>query len=269
MALNQNFREEYFNALKDCVLTVIKFHKYQALSSNCETLKDEINGFLKHKNSIISDVDTCIDKQTSTLKQSARSILDEAGLVDEATSYAGLCAQKRAYVDEYGWRDETLANISAVIAIAQVRDLEKAMTSELGLDVAQKIMLEEKERVLAFEKETKTNFFAVEVDFLRDLLRIKTLFETDESIKLFATSNKIAQQITLANADGETFKCTKSAQLSMDGNVYVEIILPEDIKTNQYTYYKVISEPNRKKLVLAQDEQDKKRLDALYDKLPD
>ena len=86
---------------------------------------------------------------------------------------------------------------------------------------------------------------------------------------MLAQSNKTTQQITLANADGETFKCTKSAQLTLGGETYVEIVLPEDIKANKYTYYKVLTEPNCKKLVLEQDEQNKKSLDALYDKLPD
>lgn len=269
MALTPNFREEYFNALKDCVFTVAEINKFKAICANCETLRDEINGVLKMKNSILSDVDTCIDKQTCTIKKSAQSLLADDGLEDVAINYAGLCAKKRAYADEYGWHDETLASISAVLAIAEFRDLEKAMTDELGLDVAQKIMLEEKSRVLPFEQETNTTFFAVEVDFLRDLLRIKTLFETNEQLILRAQSNKTTQQITLANADGETFKCTKSAQLTLGGETYVEIVLPEDIKANKYTYYKVLTEPNCKKLVLEQDEQNKNSLDALYDKLPD
>jgi len=269
MVLGANFKEEYYNAMTNALNMVLDNEKYLALYHRYDALKGELNEILTFSGSFCTDVENCIDKATATIKSGAEQVLNTQELKDKVKVLLSVLEKLNVYNDKYGWNDDMLVHLQTVAAIGKYRDIENEIIKKYGWEQGQKIIYEVKKRAVEYEKSIGADFFRQNIEILHDVLRTITLYETDVVIKTSSASNKKSQEITLANADGELFKCIKSAQLNCLDATYFEIVLPIDLRCRKYNYYRLETTTNGRKFILEQEEEIIKELDRLYDSLPD
>lgn len=267
MSLNESFRKRYSDALKKCLMTVEMSDKYEALSKDYDELRERINGELKKRDSVCSDVERLIDKSTGKLKANFEIIIDsDTKLLKLIKEFRELWLKKQSFV-EFGWQDGLMNHIDSVLAIAEYSELEKEIIAKLGLDEGQHFIYEAKCEILEFEKSLGVDFFREEVLKMRDLFKIKALVSKNSEILVSKKDNLKAQKIILSNSNGEDFSCEKSAQITHNGEIIIEIELQEDLRVGKFNYYVLHIDKNCQKLTLIEDKELIKVLDAKREKL--
>lgn len=267
MSIDASFLKIYHDTLKKAVMTSDMSDKFEAVCNKYDELKDKIDARLEENGSICSDAERLFDKETGALRGEAESIIgNDRALRDMLTDFGELLLNKRSFA-EFGWRDTLISTIDPVLAIAEYSDMEKKIIAELGLDDGQKVIYEIKKKVVEFEKELGISFFGEEILRMRDLFRIKRLFSKKGEISVSDKDNLETQKLTLTNNDGELLKCEKTAQITHNGSLYIELEILEDIRVCVFNYYVFKQSDNCQSLVLVEDKALEKILDGKRDKL--
>ena len=264
--IDASFLKGYQDALKKCVMTSDMHDKYRELCENYKDTKRKIDARLESENSLCSDAERLIDKNTGELKKNALLVLgDDATLLRMVNELCELWQRLHSFA-EFGWTDELGSSIDPVLAIAEYSDMERKIIDQLGLDEGQRVIYEIKKRVVEFEETIGKDFFREDVLKLRDLFKFKRLYAKPYEIRLGKTDNLDTQNLVLKNNDGDTVRCEKVAQITHNGSQYVEIELHEDVRICVFNYY-LTADDACSELRLVEDRDLVKLLDSKRDRL--
>ncbi len=267
MSLCESFRKKYSDALKKCLMTVEMSDKYEAVSKDYEELRKRVNEELKKRDSLCSDVERLIDKNTGKLKSNAEIIVgSDTMLLRLIKEFRELWLRKQSFI-EFGWQDGLMNHIDSVIAIAEYSELEKEIIAKLGLDAGQRFIYEAKREILEFEKALGIDFFREDVLKMRDLFKIKTLVSKASEIVISKKDSLKEQRLILTNDSDEDFLCEQLAQITHNGEVFIEIEFLVDIRVCKFNYYVLHTDKNFQKLTLVEDKELIKVLDSEREKL--
>lgn len=267
MSIDASFLKMYHDALKKAVMTSDMSDKYEALCDKYDDLREEINVRLERKDSVCSDAERLFDKESGRLKKEAELVIgDDNALRGMLSEFEKLLMNKRSFA-EFGWGDRLISTIDPVLAIAEYSDMEKKIIAELGLDEGQRVIYGIKKKIVEFEKELGISFFGESVLKMRDLFRIKQLFSNSSEINVNEKDNLETQRLVLTNSAGESIRCEKTAEITHNGSLYIELELLEDIRVCVFNYYLFSNSDNRQTLRLVEDKQLEKILDEKRDKL--
>ena len=200
-------------------------------------------------------IEYVLDKETGTLKENLSLLVDlTPNIKDLLEKFSLLYIQKKNFEKE-GLSDELMNSIQNVLAIAKYEDMEKQIISAFGIEKGQEIIYQEKKRVLNLEKKLGFRFFVSAVERLENLFRTKILFFPKGLIVITKNNNNNYQNVVLTNQTGEKFKFVKYAQIVLNGEIYFELAIDEEMNiARKLNYYRVEKIENGLKLLLVQDE---------------
>lgn len=255
MSLSPNFKKEYKDFLKECLIIVDKSRKYDTISSDYNILKNKINEILEDLDLLCNDCETCLDKKTGELKPNVEIILNSnSRLLEMIKELSKLYKNKLIYEIELGWNDELKNHIDTVLAIANYRDMEKAIISEFGKSKGRYIVYEIKKDILKFEDEIGIYFYRYELEKLEALLKVEVLYLTSKELEITLRDNLKEENLILYNEKGENFKFKKNSQIKYQEKIYVELELLEEIKAPKLSYYLLEKTQSGQKFILEEDE---------------
>lgn len=269
MAIDESFLKTYLDALKRALMTSDMHDKYQKVLEDYENAKKKINSKLESMDSVCTDAERLIDKETGGLKKIAELIVgDDTALRRTLNDFRELWLNLQSFA-EFGWKDELVSSIDPVLAIADYSSMEDRIMLELGSDKGQRVIYEIKKKAVEFEESIGKDFFRIEVLKLRDLFRIKQLFSNKGEIKIIGKDNLKVQSLVLTNGEGEKLKCNKVAEIIHNGASYLELELLEDLKICTFNYYVTEDKDGSQALRLIEDRALVKLLDEKRDKIVD
>lgn len=268
MPLSSNFREEYYLLLEECLYTLNKEKRYTTFLEEYNSLKNKINKILEETDAVCSDCERLLDKETGALKENLSLLVDlTPNIKDLLEKFSLLYIQKKNFEKE-GLSDELMNSIQNVLAIAKYEDKEKQIISAFGIEKGQEIIYQEKKRVLNLEKKLGFRFFVSAVERLENLFRTKVLFLPKGLIVITKNNNNNYQNVVLTNQTGEKFKFVKYAQIVLNGEIYFELAIDEEMNiARKLNYYRVEKIENGLKLLLVQDENLFNKLSIIGDTL--
>ena len=153
--------EKYYLLLCDALFAVEKSKRYLALSEEYKTLLCEINEILNKTDSPITDAARLIDKETGKIKPGAEAFLDSSKLSFLLAELSELYIKMLGIYP--GLQGELNCNLNSVLAISAYSEMEKEIIKAFGKSAGERIIYEQKKRVLAFEEKLGMEFFAPEV----------------------------------------------------------------------------------------------------------
>lgn len=267
MSIDAKFRQQYYNFLKKCLMTVDFSKKYEDTCAEYESLRTAINAELRIADSICSDAEYLIDKESGKLKAEAKMLfLNNAKLSRMINELLKLWLKKQSF-GEFGWEDEMMNNIDSVIAIAEYSAMEEEIIEKLGLDEGQRFIYEVKKEILALEEKLGTSFFREDVLKLRDLFKIKVLFSDSSEIDVNEKDNLNQKSLILTNKNKESFSYKQWAKITHNGVVFIELEHMEELRVGKIKYYKLEITETGQKLTLVENKELEKELDVKRDKL--
>lgn len=268
MALSVNFKEEYYKLLEECVLLVEKSERYEKICAEYTALKEKINKILEETDALCTDAERFLEKETGKIKPETEFFIGQnEELKVLLSALSALYIEKMSFAS-LGWTDDLMNHIAVVLASGKCQEKEEEIIAELGLQQGERVIYEEKKKVLKLEKELGVRFFEGDVERLEALFKVRVLFPFPEQTKMKAEENLIEENWILINADGECFQVEKYAQLRYKNALYVELIFPEEIKLKRkLNYYKVEKTKRGIRFVLVEDNELYEKLWAKVEKL--
>lgn len=266
MSLSANFKSEYYNLLKACLLTLKNNKDYQSLKDNYLALKKKLDGILENKDALCVDSERLIDKETGKIKPTAELIVEgDVRFIEMLAELSELYLEKKAFENS---RDVVnFSSVYVVLDIANYETYEKKIIQNLGLYDGRRVICEIKSSILPLEKEMGLNFFSEQVTKLQDLIKIMYLYPLSAPIKITKEESWVEEEIILVNGQGECFSFEKSVQINYAGGVYLELERLSDLTANTFNYYKVENLQDSQKLTLVEDETITKILENARTKL--
>ncbi len=266
MSLPLAYREEYYSRLEKCLDIVELNGKFIARQAEYESLKAEINARLCALDAITGNAEDLIDGSSGKLKRGAElAVNGDSELLHMLNTLAAMKQELSAYGATHRWDDGVMNNVDVILAIASYEDMEKMMHRELGRDMAECIIYEEKKRIVTVERERGIRFFADEVEMMDALFRIRVLFPTVTELSLDRSDNADTLDVELTNGMGETIRFRKSGQITYGKAMYVELILLDDMRIRRtLNHYRVDQSDGALVLTLVEDE---KLHDVLFAKI--
>lgn len=268
MALNDRFREEYYGLLEECVLLVEKEKRYERICAEYTDLKKEIDKILEETDCLCTDAERFLEKDTGKIKPETALIVGEnAEILGLLAKLSALYIERQSFA-ELGWTDDLMHLISVILASAKCSNKEEEIVAELGLEQGERVIYEEKKKVLKLEKELGIRFFEDDVERLEALFKVRILYPLSAQTVIKDEENLTEENWVLANADGECFQLEKYAQLRYKNALYVELIFPDEIKLKRkLNYYKIEKKKSGTRFVLVEDEELFEKLWAKVEKL--
>lgn len=158
-------------------------------------------------------------------------------------------------------------SICAVVAIAGYEAWEERIISALG-DEGEKIVLSVKGKAVEHERELGISFFAEQVENLRDHRRVRELYPSPFEFNPPRKTCDLDERLLLADSEGEVLEYHHIAVVIFEGDMYLEIVYPEEIKTRRrLAYYRVEQKSSRIILRLVEDEGLHSKLSKITDNL--
>ncbi len=259
-------RSEYYELLKQTVVLVDRSDRYDRICEEYKALCKRINKLLEDMDAFCVDAERYIDKSTGGLRANIGFEPDPV-LAKLFGELCGLYTEKQHFATEYGWDDDLLNHIEAVLAIAAYEDMEKRIIAELGADAGERVIYETKKEIVAFERELGVVFFSQAVERMEALFRTRVLFSPEGEIVLTDKDCLCEQSVTLVNKHGERLAFTKWAQIAHRGEIYIELELLEDMKIGKFHYYRLAQAQGGWMLTLVEDGPTESELDGKRDRL--
>ena len=267
MPLDEKFRKKYYNLLKKCLMTVDFSEKYEDTCAKYKSLRKAINAELRSIDSICSDAEHLIDKESGKLKAEAKMLFaTNSKLSRMLDEFLKIWLKKQSF-GEFGWEDDMMNNIDSVIAIAEYSSMEDEIIEKLGLDEGQRFIYEVKREILKLEETLGTSFFRESVLKLRDLFTIKVLFSSSSEINVSEKDNLKEKTLVLTNKDKVSFNYKQWAKITHNGEIFIELELMEELRVGKFKYYKIEITEKGQKLTLVENKELEKELDKKRDKL--
>ncbi len=158
-------------------------------------------------------------------------------------------------------------SIRAVVAIAGYEEWEQKITSCLG-EEGEEIILSVKGRVVEREREVGISFFEEQVEDLRDRRRVRQLYPIPYEFNPPRETCDLDERLLLSDSDGAVLDYHLIATVIFKGDMYLEIVYPDEIKTRRrLAYYRVEQKSSKIILRLVEDEKLHKSLSEITDKL--
>ena len=158
-------------------------------------------------------------------------------------------------------------SIRATVAIAKYEDWEKRIIAALGTE-GEEVILAVKGHAVEHERELGISFFEVEVDSLRDHRRVRELYPIPYEFNLPRGTCDVNIWQELSSADGEVLAYNIIATIIFGGDMYLEIVYPDEIKTRRrLAYYRVEQYSSKLLFRLVEDEALHRKLSDITDNL--
>lgn len=158
-------------------------------------------------------------------------------------------------------------SIRATAAIGLYEDYERRIISALGTE-GERVILEIKGLADGRARELGIGFFTGQLDDLRDRRRVRTLYPVPYEFNLPRVTCDVDLWLSLTDAEGEVLDYNIYATIIFEGNMYLEIIYPDEIKTRRrLAYYRVEQQSSKILLTLLEDEALHKKLSDITDRL--
>lgn len=150
--------------------------------------------------------------------------------------------------------------IRATIAIGKYEEWERRIIGALGAE-GEEIVLSIKSRAAEKGRELGIEVFDCQIESLRDHRRVRELYPIPYEFNPPRGTCDVDIWQELASTDGELLSYNIIATIIYDGDMYLEIVYPDEIKTRRrLAYYRVEQQSSRILLRLVENE-------ALHEKL--
>lgn len=255
---------EYYELLCRAVLLAANSERYAVLHAKYDSLREELNSFLSDVDSPVSDITRTIDKQSGKIKPAASLILAEHPELSEKLQRLSEIYSEMLTLSHFKWDEGLAPAFDTVLAISAYKRLEDKIISTFGSIEGKRLIYAEKKRVLLYEASLGVSFFAEEVEKHEATEKISLLI-SDTEISLCGGDSLAKETVILKNKSGESFPFEICAFLYLSGALYVELMLLFESKAPKFNYYKLEKTLRGYRLVLVDEPNLLKTLDAKRD----
>ena len=159
-------------------------------------------------------------------------------------------------------------SLRTVVAIATYEEWEERILRALGKEEGEEVILSVKRRALERERELGLFFFDEQVNALSDLRRVRALYPISGEFDPPRSTQNLDQRLYLSASDGELLDYHLIASVMYGGNIYLELVAPDNIKTRRRLfYYRLDDGGDVTRLTLVEDDGLHKTLSDVTDNL--
>ena len=268
MSLPQNYREEYLNAMLHCLDGIKTEQEYTAKMREYKALCEEINATLTATDAIVTDAERLIDKNKRCVRKEAQSLGLDVITMMSLERLAALFSECARLAASLGVENEVGVSIEILLRIAACEEWEKRIYAALGRDEAEKVIITVKRKAVSKEEELEIPFFAMGLERLESLRRIRVLCPVGGAVQLSGQTENLDTRLSVLDAHGKRMTLNLIASVVFAGKTYLELVCPESMKIKRpLNYYRIDSTPDGVILTLVEDERLHSTLSSITDTL--